>query len=57
MKNALFVAMAIFITIYITVLDIVWKCCHQIVNGTLPYCYADVLAISGAIEFPSSFFY
>ena len=57
MKNALFVAMAIFITICITVLDIVWKCCHQIVNGTLPYCYADVLAISGAIEFPSSFFY
>lgn len=38
MKSALFVAIAIFITIYITILDIVWKCCHQIVNGTLPCC-------------------
>jgi len=52
MKNGLFVAIPIFITIYITVLDIVLKCCCQIVNETLPYCRADGCAISGAIEFP-----
>jgi len=52
MKSGLFVAIAIFITIYITVLDIVLKCYCQIVNGTLPYCRPDVFAISGAIEFP-----
>jgi hypothetical protein len=45
MKSGLFVATAIFVTIYITILDIVWKCCCQIVNGTLPYCHADVCHI------------
>jgi hypothetical protein len=39
------VAIGIFITIYITVLDIVLKCCCQIVNGTLPYCHAHVCHI------------
>lgn len=52
MKRGLFVAAAIFITICITVLDIVSKCYCQIVKGILPYCYTDVFAISGAIKFP-----
>lgn len=43
MKSGLFVAIAIFITVYITVLDIVFKC--QIVNGTSPYRHADVCHI------------
>jgi len=45
MKSGLFVAIAIFVTIYITLLDTVLKCCCQIVNGTLPYCHADVCHI------------
>jgi hypothetical protein len=45
MKSGLFVTIAIFITIYITVLDIVLKCCCQIVNWTLPYCHTDVCRI------------
>jgi len=52
MKSGLFVAISIFITIYITILYIVLKCCCQIVNETLSYRHADVFAISGAMEFP-----